>query len=72
MTDQRATEDTLGIIHERMAQRFITILNGEPTAAELAVIAKFLKDNNITSRATADNTLGALIGKLQESMNETF
>lgn len=72
MSNSRATEDTLGIIHERMAMKFLSILDGEPTAAELAVIAKFLKDNNITAKATADSTLGALIGKLQESMEEPY
>jgi len=70
MADHRATEDTLGIIHERLALKFINILEGEPTAAELGVIAKFLKDNNITAKATANNALGALIGKLQATMED--
>lgn len=70
MSNNRASEDTLGLIHERMALKFISILDGEPTAAELSVIAKFLKDNNITAVATPNNSLGALIGKLQEAMDE--
>lgn len=72
MADERATEDMLGIIHERLAQKFISILDGEPTAAELSVIAKFLKDNNITAKATTSNALGQLLGKLQESMEDTY
>jgi ABC-type Zn uptake system ZnuABC Zn-binding protein ZnuA len=66
----RATEDTLALIHERMALKFLNLLDGEPSAAELAVIAKFLKDNNITAVPSTNNALGALVARLQESMED--
>jgi ABC-type Zn uptake system ZnuABC Zn-binding protein ZnuA len=53
-----------------MALKFLNLLDGEPSAAELAVIAKFLKDNNITAVPSTNNALGALVARLQESMED--
>lgn len=51
-----AHEDLLGQLHRMTAEHMIQILrNGEYKAAELAVIVKFLKDNNIQCDVSDEN-----------------
>lgn len=46
----KADTDSLNRLHAKVAQAFLKILEGgEATAAELSVMVKFLKDNNISA-----------------------
>jgi len=47
-----ASNDILGRLHAKLAQDFLDRLDsGEVSAAELSVMVKFLKDNNIQAAA---------------------
>lgn len=61
-----ANEGSMGMLHDLLARQLIAkIESGEATASELAVAAKFLKDNNITCMPTEDNAIGELEEKLK-------
>lgn len=56
-----ATESALGELHDALAKTLTDLVGVEtPSAAVLAVAAKFLKDNNITCAPSTDNALGEL------------
>lgn len=73
-----ASESLLGSLHELAAQMMIESLKGQPildengkeigrtrpTPADLNVITKFLKDNNITATREGSTALGELADKL--------
>lgn len=62
-----ANENSMGMLHDLLARQLIAkIESGEATASELAVAAKFLKDNNITCMPTEDNAIGELEEKLKQ------
>lgn len=50
MSEEQPLEDVFDLIHRKMADRLLELLEGdEPlTAQELNAISKFLSDNNIT------------------------
>jgi len=62
-----AKEETLGLLHEAVAQDLLAkIASGEASAQELNAAIKFLKDNNIEAVATEQNTLGSLAKALPD------
>ena len=64
----RATEDTLALLHNAVAQALIDKLKGESvSAADIQAAAKFLKDNNITATPGASKALDALKDELESS-----
>lgn len=76
-----ATEGVLGLLHEMTAMAMIESLKGQPifdengkeigrtrpSPADLNVVAKFLKDNNITATREGSTALG----KLEDSLKQT-
>jgi hypothetical protein len=61
-----AKEGTLGILHERIAQRMLALLDdpeAEIKAADLAVMVKFLKDNGINCDVEESEATKALAAK---------
>ena len=66
-----ANEGSMGMLHDLLARQLIAkIESGEASASELAVAAKFLKDNNITCLPTEDNAIGELEEKLKQRRNK--
>lgn len=62
-----ASESLLGLLHLALAEDLTKRLSsGEATAADRAVIAKFLKDNAITCAPSETNALGELARKAAE------
>lgn len=62
-----ASESLLGLLHLALAEDLTDRLkSGEATAADRAVIAKFLKDNAITCAPSEDNALGELARRAAE------
>lgn len=56
-----ASEETLGKLHNALAKALTDRVNSaDSAAADLAVAARFLKDNGITCSPEADNALGEL------------
>ena len=65
-----ATESALGDLHDALAKTLTDLVGVEaPSAAVLAVAAKFLKDNNITCTPATDNALGELEAQMQAKRN---
>lgn len=60
---KKASTAALEKLHNKLAEKMIQLLEGEtpPTAAEMAAIAKFLKDNSVTAIAAKDSNLGRLM-----------
>ena len=66
-----ANEGSMGKLHDLLALQLIAkIESAEASASELAVAAKFLKDNNITCMPTEDNAIGELEEKLKQRRNK--
>jgi hypothetical protein len=78
-----ASDKTLGALHEKLAIVLSSVLDGRPvadaagnvttappSAAEMAVIVGFLKNNNITASAADNAGLAALREKLAEKRKE--
>ncbi len=65
----RATEDTLALLHNAVAEALLKKLqDGESvSAADIQAAAKFLKDNNITATPGASKALDALQHELESS-----
>lgn len=67
----RATDDALGGLHEALAKALaLKIAEGTATAADLAVAAKFLKDNNITAVPAVGSPMRKLVDQLDEPFDE--
>lgn len=65
MTKKRASEDTLGMLHDAVANDLLKrVKSGEATPAELNAAIKFLQNNGIEAIATDDNPLGRLVASL--------
>lgn len=63
----RATEDALGSLHSALAMTLAErIASGLASAADLAVAAKFLKDNNITATAAQSEAMEELERRMAE------
>ena len=62
---KRASEDTLGDLHDAVAQDLLRrVLSGEANPAELNAAIKFLQNNGIEAQATETNPLGQLAASL--------
>ena len=58
---KRANDDLLSLLHAALAETLLQkVKSEEVTASELAVIAKFLKDNNITVNIDDDPNMKEL------------
>jgi len=61
-----ASEKDLGDLHSALATALTArVSSAEAPAADLAVAARFLKDNGITCTPAADNALGELEKQLE-------
>lgn len=62
---RKADNETLNGLHSKIADHFLKILaSGDTTAAELAVMVKFLKDNNIEANLEQAPKLGDIEKRL--------
>lgn len=62
------TKDDLGILHSALADALLTRVESEDcSSADLAVAAKFLKDNDIIAKVGDDGG----VGKLEEALNKS-
>lgn len=62
---KRASEDTLGDLHDAVAQDLLRrVLSGEANPAELNAAIKFLQNNGIEAIQTESNPLGMLAASL--------
>lgn len=62
----KAKQDTLALLHEKVAKKLLEMVNNpDATAQDIAQAIKFLKDNNIQ----ADPELNDAVGKLKEEVD---
>jgi len=62
-----AKEETLGLLHEAVAQDLLAkVRSGEASAQELNAAIKFLKDNGIEALNTPDSPLNNLLNELPD------
>jgi hypothetical protein len=67
-----ATEVALGELHVALANTLKDLVGVEaPSAAVLAVAAKFLKDNNVTCTPSSDNAMGELEAAIARRKQKT-
>ena len=63
----RASEDTLGELHELIAKDLIAkIKSGEATSADINAAIKFLKDNDISCVASQSDDMKELVDSLPD------
>ena len=63
-----ASEDFLSQLHQGLAEELLRrIADGNATASDLAVAAKFLKDNNITCAPDNGSALDELAQQIEQS-----